>query len=295
MATTAFSRVMVVLRASRYQSPGFPVPGLSQGGVRGACPIRLLRITHAVSIHPPLPPSPTPAAPGRVASGCRRGPVPPGGARRPARRLLDGPLSAGRELAGAGPLLGLKQAHLTTSEQSSRRDRSTQSRAWTRRSRNDSIADTGYPGAVRSSFPHPSKRHTACRPARRETARLQVFEKTPSPGKTEATKAKHHRRCPVLGLALPGRRIFLTSTHGRACGSWIPLVWGPLGLTQGDIRAGRLRPPDPGELEALRLGHSIPVPSDKGRTTVEIAGTAAAASRRVVSPSTGNESPGSGP
>jgi len=46
------------------------------------------------------------------------------------------------------------------------------------------------------------------------------------------------------------------------------LVWGPLGLTQGDIRAGRLRPPDPGELEALGLGHSIPVPSDKGRTTV---------------------------
>jgi hypothetical protein len=47
----------------------------------------------------------------------------------------------------------------------------------------------------------------------------------------------------VLGLARANRRIFLTSTHGRAYGSWIPLVWDPLGLAQRDILGEQPRRP----------------------------------------------------
>jgi len=57
----------------------------------------------------------------------------------------------------------------------------------------------------------------------------------------------------VLGLALRGRRIFLTSTHQGACGAWIPLVWGPLGVTQRDIVGEQARRP-----AARPPGHQVP-------------------------------------
>jgi hypothetical protein len=62
-------------------------------------------------------------------------------------------------------------------------------------------------------------------------------------GETEATKSKHHRRRHVLDLALPARRIFLISTHGRACGAWILLVWVPLGLAQRSLLGEQARRP----------------------------------------------------
>jgi hypothetical protein len=108
MATTAFSRAMFVLLASQF--PVSPVPGVSQGGVRGGLPYSSApKPSHCIHS------CPSPHATSRehlplwhpvAGRGLSHGGVSAG------RRLLDGPLSVGRERKGAGPLLGLTQARL---------------------------------------------------------------------------------------------------------------------------------------------------------------------------------------
>ena len=80
-----------------------PIPGWGPWGLvsHSSAP------KHSSFVHlPPSPQAKSREQPALWPPVPRPGPSPPRGARGPARHLLDGPLSAERELAGAGPLLG---------------------------------------------------------------------------------------------------------------------------------------------------------------------------------------------
>jgi len=93
--------------------------------------------------------------------------------------------------------------------------------------------------SIRRADPRGEHRHGA-----------KSVKRRPAAGTTEATKSTHHRRRPGRGVTRRGRRIVLTSTQGRACGVWIPLVRGPPGLAQSDQprRARHTAPVSPTQL-----------------------------------------------